>query len=68
MGVGAKYKFYVFSILPYAARSTYEVTSHSMLIFEVELLEIIKIDNAVKNRNGQLSTVNKKPNTLPCSV
>jgi hypothetical protein len=68
MGAGAKYEFYVPSDLAYAARSTCEVNSHSMLIFEVELLEIIKIDNPVKSRYGQLSTVNKKPNTLPCSV
>ncbi len=47
MGVGAKYKFYVPSDLAYGARSTGDITSHSMLIFEVELLEITKVDNPV---------------------
>ena len=41
MNVGAKYKFYVPSDLAYGARSTGKITSHSTLIFEVELLEII---------------------------
>ena len=40
MNVGAKYKFYVPSDLAYGARSTGKITSHSTLIFEVELLEI----------------------------
>jgi len=42
MNVGAKYKFYVPSGLAYGARSTGKITSHSTLIFEVELLEIIE--------------------------
>jgi FKBP-type peptidyl-prolyl cis-trans isomerase FkpA len=42
MNVGAKYKFYVPSDLAYGARSTGKITSHSTLIFEVELLEIIE--------------------------
>ena len=42
MKTGAKYKFYVPSILAYGARSTGKISSHSTLIFEVELLEIIK--------------------------
>lgn len=42
MNVGAKYKFYVPADLAYGARSTGKITSHSTLIFEVELLEIIK--------------------------
>ena len=41
MNMGAKYKFYVPSDLAYGARSTGKITSHSTLIFEVELLEII---------------------------
>jgi FKBP-type peptidyl-prolyl cis-trans isomerase FkpA len=41
MGVGAKYKFYVPSNLAYGARSTGKISSHSALIFEVELLDII---------------------------
>jgi FKBP-type peptidyl-prolyl cis-trans isomerase FkpA len=41
MGVGAKYKFYVPSNLAYGARSTGKISSHSTLIFEVELLDII---------------------------
>tara|TARA_B110000091_G_scaffold209305_1_gene250281 strand:- start:1003 stop:1845 length:843 start_codon:yes stop_codon:yes gene_type:complete len=40
MNMGAKYKFYVPSDLAYGARSTGKITSHSTLIFEVELLEI----------------------------
>jgi FKBP-type peptidyl-prolyl cis-trans isomerase FkpA len=40
MNVGAKYKFYVPADLAYGARSTGKITSHSTLIFEVELLEI----------------------------
>lgn len=42
MNTGAKYKFYVPSDLAYGARSTGKITSHSTLIFEVELLEIIR--------------------------
>ena len=41
MNMGAKYKFFVPSDLAYGARSTGKITSHSTLIFEVELLEII---------------------------
>ena len=48
MGVGAKFKFYVPSNLAYGARSTGEIASHSTLIFEVELLDIIEIDNPTK--------------------
>ena len=44
MNSGAKYKFYVPSNLAYGARSTGKITSHSALIFEVELLEIIETD------------------------
>jgi FKBP-type peptidyl-prolyl cis-trans isomerase FkpA len=44
MNSGSKYKFYVPSDLAYGARSTGKITSYSTLIFEVELLEIIKID------------------------
>lgn len=44
MNGGAKYKFYVPSALAYGARSTGKIPSHSTLIFEVELLEIIKTD------------------------
>lgn len=42
MSVGARYKFYVPSDLAYGARSTGEISSHSTLIFEVELLDVIK--------------------------
>jgi FKBP-type peptidyl-prolyl cis-trans isomerase FkpA len=42
MNEGAIYKFYVPSDLAYGARSTGKIASHSTLIFEVELLEIIK--------------------------
>ena len=42
MGVGAKYKFYVPSNLAYGARSTGKILSHSTLIFEVELLDIVE--------------------------
>ena len=42
MGVGAKYKFYVPSHMAYGARSTGKISSHSTLIFEVELLEVIE--------------------------
>ena len=41
MSVGAKYKFYIPSNLAYGARSTGTIASHSTLIFEVDLLEII---------------------------
>lgn len=41
MDVGAKYKFYVPSDLAYGTRSTGKIMSHSTLIFEVELLEVI---------------------------
>lgn len=47
MNEGAKYKFYVPSNLAYGARSTGKIPSHSTLIFEVELLEIIKIGKPV---------------------
>ncbi|MBL4630649.1 MAG: FKBP-type peptidyl-prolyl cis-trans isomerase [Paraglaciecola sp.] len=43
MKTGAKYKFYVPSYLAYGARSTGKIGSHSTLIFEIELLEIIKM-------------------------
>lgn len=46
MNSGAKYKFYVPSDLAYGARSTGKISSHSTLIFEVELLEIIETDKA----------------------
>ena len=46
MNVGAKYKFYVPSALAYGVRSTGKIPSHSTLIFEVELLEIIKTNHA----------------------
>ena len=42
MKEGAKFKFYVPSNLAYGARSTGKISSHSTLIFEVELLEIIE--------------------------
>lgn len=42
MNVGAKYRFYVPSALAYGGRSTGKISSHSTLIFEVELLEIIE--------------------------
>jgi FKBP-type peptidyl-prolyl cis-trans isomerase FkpA len=45
MNVGAKYKFYVPSDLAYGARATGKITSHSALIFEVELLEIIETNS-----------------------
>jgi FKBP-type peptidyl-prolyl cis-trans isomerase FkpA len=48
MGVVAKFKFYVPSNLAYGARSTGKIASHSTLIFEVELLDIIEIDNPKK--------------------
>jgi FKBP-type peptidyl-prolyl cis-trans isomerase FkpA len=44
MSVGAKYKFYVPSNLAYSTRSTGKISSHSTLIFEVELLEIFEIN------------------------
>ena len=46
MNVGSKYKFYVPSTLGYGARSTGKISSYSTLIFEVELLEIIKTGNS----------------------
>jgi FKBP-type peptidyl-prolyl cis-trans isomerase FkpA len=42
MSKGEKYKFYVPSDLAYGARSTGKISSHSTLIFEVELLEVIE--------------------------
>lgn len=45
MNVGAKYKFYVPASLAYGARATGKVTGHSTLLFEIELLEIIKKKN-----------------------
>ena len=47
MNLGAKYKFYVPSDLAYGARSTGKITGHSTLVFEVELLEIIKTGKPV---------------------
>ena len=47
MNSGAKYKFYVPSGLAYGARSTGKISSHSTLIFEVELLEIIETGKPV---------------------
>jgi FKBP-type peptidyl-prolyl cis-trans isomerase FkpA len=47
MNVGAKYKFYVPSGLAYGGRSTNKMSSHSTLIFEVELLEIIETGKPV---------------------
>lgn len=41
MSVGSKYKFFIPSDLAYGARSTGIITSHSTLVFEVELLEIV---------------------------
>lgn len=46
MEVGAKYKFYVPSELAYGARATGKIKSHSALVFEVELLDIINADKA----------------------
>jgi FKBP-type peptidyl-prolyl cis-trans isomerase FkpA len=47
MNTGAKYKFYVPSELAYGARSTGKIGSHSTLIFEIELLEIIKTNKPI---------------------
>lgn len=47
MNTGAKYKFYVPSDLAYGDRSTGKIASHSTLIFEVELLEVIDTHKAV---------------------
>jgi len=47
MNEGAKYKFYVPSGLAYGGRSTGKISSHSTLIFEVELLEIIETGKPV---------------------
>ncbi|MFT4808199.1 MAG: FKBP-type peptidyl-prolyl cis-trans isomerase FkpA [Paraglaciecola sp.] len=52
MNTGAKYKFYVPSYLAYGARSTGKITSHSTLIFEVELLEIIYANKPATRRPG----------------
>lgn len=41
MNEGSKFKFYIPSNLAYGARNTGKISSHSTLIFEVELLEIV---------------------------
>ncbi len=46
MSVGSKYKFYIPSSLAYGERGTQGIEPHSTLIFEVELLDIIKGDEA----------------------
>jgi FKBP-type peptidyl-prolyl cis-trans isomerase FkpA len=42
MKVGSKFKFHIPSDLAYGERSTGSITANSTLLFDVELLEIVK--------------------------
>jgi FKBP-type peptidyl-prolyl cis-trans isomerase len=42
MRVGSKFEFYIHPSLGYGARPKPNIPSNSLLIFEVELLDIIK--------------------------
>lgn len=44
MKEGAKYKFHIPSDLAYGARAAGKIPSHSTLVFEVELLEVMKAE------------------------
>ncbi|MFT5312358.1 MAG: FKBP-type peptidyl-prolyl cis-trans isomerase FkpA [Paraglaciecola sp.] len=45
MPVGSTFKFHIPSELAYGARSTGNISAHSTLVFDVELLEIVTADN-----------------------
>ncbi|MGS2721089.1 FKBP-type peptidyl-prolyl cis-trans isomerase [Paraglaciecola aestuariivivens] len=50
MQVGAKYKFYIPSELAYGSRNTSTIPSHSSLIFEVNLIEIIDTEKTAQTQ------------------
>lgn len=52
MSIGSKYKFYIPSELGYGARSAGSIPPYSVLIFEVELLDVAKAQAQAPSNNG----------------
>jgi FKBP-type peptidyl-prolyl cis-trans isomerase len=61
MKVGSKYKLFIPSILGYGANGAgRDIGPNSMLIFEVELLEVVKGNNGGKNNGVARKNLNKE--------